>query len=282
MPASARKNKLPFLRVEVTIDRCCDNAANRRTAAALGVFFAQASSVLHKQCKLVTVDPAQLFHEKTGYFHPRYLPDQLQAWPPKARHLVAEMRKNHYEVTELGALEKRYQTGLRHLVFEIETKEGGAFLQEQNIRDPKDISTPQLQFLFNKHLRYMPKESPYRELESFKDYAALRADCGERAVAQYLQGNDPARRAETVLHIFVSNDKEALEGVREAYGAIERRCHFQGHTVHEKDFPHFAEKFVKAVKSQYPECADIPFNRPLSHAEALEARRAAAKTQQSR
>ena len=266
--SGGQKGKLPYLRVEITLDHCADGPEQRATAEALQRFFAEASGRLYRRCEVVQVDTAQIFHEKTDFLNPRTLPENKALWPKKLKTLEADMRKGRYQVEPPQALEREYYDALRELVFDIRKEEDAGYLVQQGIDRPQDIHMGQLQALYSSHVKDMPKDSPYRQLDSFQRYTDARADCGEASMAQHIMTRDPSATAQKTISLFVSLDRGALEQVGQA-GQEAARLHgaevFQSHAVHPRDFARRAETLVQGMKQQYPECADIPFGTAGRH-----------------
>lgn len=266
--SGGQKGKLPYLRVEITLDHCADGPQQRATAEALQRFFAEASGRLHRRCEVAQVDTAQIFHEKTDFLNPRTLPENKALWPKKLKTLDADMRKGRYQVEPPQALERAYYDALRALVFDIQKGEDAGYLVQQEINGPQDIHMGQLQALYSNHVKDMPKDSSYRQLDSFRHYTTARADCGEASMAQHIMSRDPSASAQKTVSLFVSLDRGALEQVAQA-GQEAVRLHgeevLQSHTVHPRDFASRAEALVQGMKEQYPECADIPFGAAERH-----------------
>lgn len=271
MGNSDKAKKLPPLRIEITLDNCANGPQERATAEALRQFFADASSAIHEKCEVVMFDPAQIFHEKTDILNTRTMPKEGSPRPKKLAAMERDMQKGRYEVAEPQALEQRYYDALRQVVFDAENLQNGSYLRQEKITAPEDIHMGQLQELYIRHIKDLPRDSAIRELDSFRAYAGVRADCGEQAVAQHVAERDHSSVGERVVSLFVTVDRGALEQVAEAGRAAEKKFpqQFQSHAVHSKDFPALAEALTQSMKQRYPACADIPFGAAGSHVEQL-------------
>lgn len=265
----AKQATLPKLRVEITLDNCADGAEQRKTAENLRGFFAEVSSRTHSKCEVMLVDPAQIFHEKTNILNPRNLPEDKNRWSKSLRQMKSQMDKGHYEVLPAGEVEKRYYDALRPLAYAVAQQDEPAYLKQHNIGNADDMHAGHLQAIYSKHIATMPKTSPHRDSDAYRDFAATRADCGEESMAHYLQNRDASALGEKVLNLFVSLDRGALEQV-EKTGANVDSPDTQVHAVHPRGFAALAEALVEAVKTRYPECADIPFGaQTQSHADTV-------------
>lgn len=263
----------PKLRIEITLDNCADGADQRKTAEELRGFFAEVSSRTHQKWDVVLVDTAQIFHEKTHHLNPRNLPQDKNRWSKNLSKLVQQMDKGRYEVLPAGEIEQRYYDALRPLAFEVAQAENPQFLERHGITSPEDLHAGHLQTLYTQHVASMPKDSPHRDRESFTNYAAVRADCGEQAMAHYLKHREGSPQAENTLNIFVSVDRGALDLVA-AIGKEKEGRHVMVSPVHPRNFPDLAASLAKATKNQYPECADIAYGKSGTRfSEAVESSR---------
>lgn len=264
----AKPAALPKLRVEITLDNCADGAEQRRIAEDLRGFFAEVSSRTHSKCEVMLVDPAQIFHEKTHILNPRNLPEDKARWPKGLRQMEEQRSKGRYEVLPAGEVEKRYYDALRPLAFAVAQDKDAGYLKQHGIENAEQLHAGHLQALFSRHIATLPKDSPHRQGEAYRHYAETRADCGEEAMAHYLLSRDPAAKAEKTVNLFVSLDRGALEQVGEAAARVDSPA-VQVHGVHPRAFGELAQALVDAVKTHYPECADIRFGKGQGHADAV-------------
>lgn len=251
----------PPFRLEITLDSGAFSHEMRDLLRQTRAFFAQVQERTGWDAQVQQREPAQIFHEKTGFLSPELAPKDVSLWPERHQEIGREMQAGLYKVDAPGEVEGRYKEALRKTVFDIGDRENAALFNSQGINQPSDIDDNLLQTLFSTQTPFHDRHHKFRQSDTFKDYVAERADSGERAMAEFTR-NRPAPEGETrVLSAFVSNDRGALAQMQEAgrEAANNYPGKLQVQSFNGEGLKTLLGELVQDVKRALPECADIPF-----------------------
>lgn len=252
-------------KVEIILDSGARSRDIRLWVEALQQFFRRAEAETGEKIPVVYVDTPQLFHEKTGYVTPDQAPEQPGLWPLHLQGIPQEMRRGMYEITESSKVAAEYYVALQDYVFDKQMKTEPSLLREHGVNDPEDLQGDLLQSLFDRHVRRLPKDHPDRGKPAFKEFAKIRADSGERSVAEYLRNREIPESSGKVITLFVAQDHAALKNVDEVANQKGRNAGEAIFSVNFQQAKGLMQQLVREYKTLHPETAAIEFNPDMTH-----------------